>query len=733
MGCKCAAICLRRVHLSSTVTEKAKEECNPVEQYTSPSSIATEEERKCTVEAKIKDDLTKRKQRRFFRSSDVWYRRIVRPLSRKTSLISYQESFKRRVLNPAGIPVQQLSGLHEVFVPKYCHYSPLVGMIFSYNNFIDNLYRDGDSNEPAVALVRSMFHALPGDVVQPTHLGKCVAAHLSAAIIGEIFRVVEQTETQDSRRLTKRLSTAIMTHRDYQEKQKRLVADLTTAEADLEALSRRDEESKPVRNKIKKLEGEVIKKLRHQIKRAKEASEHENEKNHILDLNNEVQRLRDVMEVALQEVEELRKSIVTSADFKVARKTVRRAQDMIKLEEQNRDAFMRQLADSFSTYEAAGAGSSRALPKYTTTAILLAFIWRKYDCIDSLNDYFQVMEQVGALNCDFATVAARIERNRSLSANTLAKTRFPHYVKWTSTHIADAAMLAILKPGVSRRPRVIPFSYIKWAHYSEFADCGETALRNFFNQLLFNPATGRFDYELLSELKNEYYPRMQNKLIRFYEKYSRPQDCDCHLAAKDWIHVVSGLNRCAADGPFIRYRRERRQQNIASPLSNLLNVFNALLGVATFDHAQLKEAIQHINELRGWDLRIDTSRIRDDGFGIVDLSDGHVRYELQSFRPVHFGFSQEETMEIDSLGRNNFKVFKGLQKYSCGAPKFARESPAYFQQLSLASLFVPHDQLCKKDSRFFRKESSHVRATFADLSTSSSQTAAHNSGLKPSL
>lgn len=733
MGYKCAPICLRRAHLSSAATQNATKKCNPLEQDTSVTSTATDEERKGIAEAKIKNDL-KRHQRRAFRSSDVWYRRIVKPLARKTPLLSYQDSFKRRVLNPAGIPVQQLSGLHEVFLPEYCQYSPLVGMIFSYNNFIDNLYRDGDSNEAAVVLVRSLFHALPGGVVQPTHLGKCVGAHLSAAIIGEIFRVVEQTDPQDCRSLVKRLSTTITTHRDYQEEVQRLVDGLTKAEADLKALSRRDEESKPTRSKIRKLEGEVIKRLRHQIKRAEKALENEKEAQYILTLKSEIKRLNDAMGVALQEIEELRKRIVTSGDFKVARKAVNRARDMIQLEEQNRDAFMCQLADTFSTYELAGACSSRALPKYTTTAILLGFIWRKYDSIDSLNDYFQVMKQVGALNCDFATVAARIEANLSLSANTLARTTFPRYRKWSSSHISDAVMMVILKPGVSRRPRVIPFSYVKWAQYSEFADCGETALRNLFNQLLFNPATGRFDFELLSELKEEYYPRMQNKLIDFYEKHSRPQDCDSHLAAKDWIRVVSKLNRVASHGPFIRYRREKRQQNIASPLSNLLNVFYALLGVAPLDQAQLKEVIQHINQLRGWDLRIDTSRIRDNGFGIVGLSDGHVCYELQSFKPVHFGFSQVETLELDSLGRRNFTVFQGLQKYSCGPPKFANEKPAYFQQLSLASLFVPYDLQCKKDSRFFRREASCLRTTFADLVTSSSLTGAPSSrSFKPSL
>jgi len=150
--------------------------------------------------------------------SDVWYRCFLKPMTRKHRPVPYRDSFQRRVLQQIGIPVAQLNcGLHGIFRrPEY----PLIGMVFTYNNFIDNLYRygeDEDAKEPAVQLIRMLFHALPGEDIQTTHLGGCAGAHLTPSIIGRVFEAWEAAkpdityEYYKQQRLGSRLGRAVPT------------------------------------------------------------------------------------------------------------------------------------------------------------------------------------------------------------------------------------------------------------------------------------------------------------------------------------------------------------------------------------------------------------------------------------------------------------------------------------------------------------------------------------------
>jgi hypothetical protein len=220
----------------------------------------------------------------------------------------------------------------------------------------------------------------------------------------------------------------------------------------------------------------------------------------------------------------------------------------------------------------------------------------------------------------------------------------------------------------------------------------------------------------LSELREKYYPDVNPKLIEFYTQHPYPQDAASHDAARDWINVVSRLNEGRKSNALsIRYRREKQEQNIASPLSNVLRVFNALFGIEPLDHSSLPQVVRQINEIQNSRLDIDISALKESGFGIVSLSDGMVRYELQSYKPVHFGFVQAETLQSETAGRYDYRIFCQLMRHSCANPVAAPDDPAYFEQLSLASLFVPYQLQRKKTKRFFRESPPHYLMLFADL------------------
>jgi hypothetical protein len=568
-----------------------------------------------------------------------------------------------------------------------------------------------------------LFHILPGGEIQTTHLASSPGAHLSADFVGKMFECVDELTlslaktpvavTQQA--LADELLRLLVTHADYKGGRQQLLEEVQKAASALATLQQRDADSKSVRAEIKRLEGDVIKVCRHKIKKIIKELLTGNPES-VEQLEHEIVEQDVIMDETKKEVVQLHTHIVTSLDFKLARKALRRAKDAVTLEEENRAKLTETLAKCWCSYDLDDA-QPQGLPKYTTTAILQAYLWRKYDSIQALKGYFESISRLGALNCPIASVFAVLDRSDAFHVDRDAGYLVPkHHKSWSAHDIGSAAVIITGKPGVVNRPPVIPFSYITWANYTEFPDCGETALRNLVNQILYNPSTGTFDHDLLSELQAKHYPDMNPKLLEFYTQHPYPQDAASHDAARDWINVVSGLNKGRGSNALtIRYRRERQEQNIASPLSNVLRVFNALFGIEPLDHVSLPEVVHHINEIQNIKLDVDMSGLKESGFGIVSLSDGMVRYEMQSYKPVHFGFIQAETLQSEAAGRYDYHAFCQLMRHTCAYPVAAPEDPAYFEQLSVASMFVPYQLQRNKIKRFFRESPLHYLLLFADL------------------
>jgi hypothetical protein len=646
----------------------------------------------------------KEKQKSLREFKDVWYRPLLRPLAYHRSF-SYYDSFTRRVLRPVGIPVEDLRELHETFKPSHRIYSPLFGMIFNYNNFIDNAYKFGDSDETAVQLIRLMFHLLPGGDIHTTHIGSCPAAHFSAGIIGRIFETFENLKCELSDltvkdrvgKLSDELVRMIINHPDYVEEIRKLHQNVQRAEEHLRTLEKREKDASEIRHTIKILEGDEIKRSRHVMKRLQNELQNASECRRE-ELYTEIKRHNDNVDAALKKVVELRKLIVTSNDFKVARKTIRRAETAVVLEEESRLSLTSLIALSFCSYDLEES-SPMMLPKFTTTVILQAYIWRKFNSIEALVDYFQSMDRIHALNVPLIRIIESLRSSDSRSNVSRPQQLDLEICKvktlWTPRQIERAVVVSICKPDIGQRVPVVPFSYITWAAYSEFPDCGETALRNLMNQLLYNSNTKKFDVDLLFELREKHFPKMNRKLIEFYTKNSNPMECIDPLVAKEWISTVSGLNAGRNSGPMIKYRRELQQQNIASPLSNVLRVFNALMGIEPLDMNRLEEVVRRINELRGDShqcLQINSNGISDDGFGTVSITDGKVIYELQSYKPVHFAFVQTGSMRSGRVGQSNYRMFRNLMAHASSQITSweCQSDLERFEQLALASIFVPY-------------------------------------------
>ena len=716
-------------------------------------------ERRTTIrcEGPTEHALPPKKQKQ---SNNVWYRNFLKPFIWETRP-TYKDAFRRRITQTVGIPGDEIEGLHAIFKADYRQYSPLQGMIFSYNHFVNNLYRYGDKErEPAVALIQELFHVLPGGEIQPTHAGRNSGSHLTPSLIGDVFEELERMKSNSQgekdfdtirQKLSGNLAGIINNHVDYQLDTDKLQEDVRKAEVALEELHQKEEDATEVRQRIKVLEGDVIKANRHHIKRLKKDLKGADPDRKTV-IEAEIQQRIEQNDQTELELAELRTKIVTSLDFKVARKTLKRAQDAADLERKSRVSIANIITTSFCTYEFDFPDVAPAnLPKFSTTAILLSFLWRKYDSISAFERYFESMSRMNALNVSLSAVLellnkrysnsycssdhndgsasashSAIDQNASLDSDSDNSHRHNRGARvWSPATVEKATRITIGNPGNNDRPAVMVFSYVTWAAYSEFPDCGETALRNLFNQLVYNPDTGKFDNELLVELKEKYYPDMSQLLINFYKKNDKPQDSAHSNAAVEWIDVVSKLNSLRGwtkdNALQIKYRRDKEEQNLASPLRNALKVVNALCGVDDVEGAMLVRQIAYqINELRDLELTVDLSGVKDDGFGILGLTaDGKVRYELQSYKPVHFGFVQAERLNNKKselgAGRRDFRAFRRLMRHSNLPPRASFKDLGFFEQLALASLFVPYKLRRDTVGRFFHNVPAHYALLFVDF------------------
>ena len=297
--------------------------------------------------------------------------------------------------------------LHKAFIPRLRHYSPLQGKIFICNGLVIDLYRypsrdqpllwrqQQHRREPGVDLVHHLFEASAdgeieqGQVIQaifscamgrrqqqgqesnPFHR---VGAHLSPAFIGEFFETME--------RLRNNLAFAF--HKD----------DMGVVRQELSQVLfdqiGNDSEYRLVR---KQLDDQVsnahvaLLPLEHKINGRKKQNRH-------LIPSHPLTAVTDVQQYV---------------NYMGLQQDLRTAQLAVRMEEENRRAFASTLVDCFFTYEL-GYGRPSNLPKFSTTAILLSYLWDKYHTRpEAFRGYVQAMSRLGALNCSVEDALTLLE------------------------------------------------------------------------------------------------------------------------------------------------------------------------------------------------------------------------------------------------------------------------------------------------------------------------------------
>src|SRR5205085_2460358 len=119
---------------------------------------------------------------------------------------------------------------------------------------------------------------------------------------------------------------------------------------------------------------------------------------------------------------------------------------------------------------------------------------------------------------------------------------------------------------------------------NKFADCGETSLRNFFNFILFNSNTGKFDFHKLQSIQERADGKIHidPSLIKFYEDHPDPSKASEQTVRDDWALVVAP-HPTPFEGVSYLSPREAPKCEIKDGSENMLQVLKGLLHADHWD------------------------------------------------------------------------------------------------------------------------------------------------------
>ncbi len=107
----------------------------------------------------------------------------------------------------------------------------------------------------------------------------------------------------------------------------------------------------------------------------------------------------------------------------------------------------------------------------------------------------------------------------------------------------------------------------------DFADCGETSIRNFFNIVLKNPSAQKFDTSFIKIKAETKKLAINPGFLEFYETHSQLNDLSNQKIHNEWANVVSKL-------PKVLYKQPTETSsycNLTGGLPSMLSLFGELL------------------------------------------------------------------------------------------------------------------------------------------------------------
>jgi hypothetical protein len=353
-------------------------------------------------------------------------------------------------------------------------------------------------------------------------------------------------------------------------------------------------------------------------------------------------------------------------------------------------------------------GQDRKYPEHFVEHILLGLFWSKAK--NEKSEFLQLLVEIPhAVNYENTDLPASALHNSACVENDYESDDYKRAViRFEKSKSSDHFIACLL--GDPELSAYLAYSYQIWGDYlppvidygnvnftlqdggvEEFADCGETSLRNFFNIVLKNQNTQKLDASFLRDLAANRNLKVSPELIEFYERNTSLSNLEASELHDQWAKVVSGLSE-------VGYLQPRADSvcNITGGLESVLTVFNALIFSNDSDFEELSN-IKKLNLLvetfsrpefkLTWDL------VDDDSSKVTRANIGFtVRFYINGIPQFTWQFSRGH-FEVASLGstRSDWRMELSIplfKEFAKTNNSLVTKNPGFNKSLSCLSWFT---------------------------------------------
>lgn len=281
-------------------------------------------------------------------------------------------------------------------------------------------------------------------------------------------------------------------------------------------------------------------------------------------------------------------------------------------------------------------------PPHITQAVLLGFIYKSYSEDRSLLHYFYEQLNNG-LDKKFLVDNKNIDPNDSYPDSMNADDALKVVIDVTkklpvspNSYLADFLYYPMFVRALPKplNDATIRYEYKPGIFTPSMPNCMENTLHNLFNLLSYNPATVKFDLNILAHRMNKFVDNgtiktesFNKDLIAFFEKFSSLNTAGSIAAHEAWLRIISNIPYIAymrnidgtsgkvtysKDAGYIRlsthdalpqeledFVRSKNYEVLGADeygyelmpsIRNLIVLFNHLLNLGLFDHEPLEKA-----------------------------------------------------------------------------------------------------------------------------------------------
>lgn len=331
--------------------------------------------------------------------------------------------------------------------------------------------------------------------------------------------------------------------------------------------------------------------------------------------------------------------------IKKIRENYKKLREKSNLSLQSTERFINLLIEAEAEEQKNTPLAERVFPQNFTKSLLLAHLYRsgtKQDLVKFLTQLHQYFPE----KIDLKAVEMLPDQKYNnyeisnfdtlIGINNLAQ---PFYRKTLKDNIPTAQYVATRVANL-KYEKSCPLALQGRNSYKSsqsFPDCGETALRNFFNFILQNNNTEEFDLTLLPETI-----KPTEEFINFYTTHKRYTDVNQPQTAQDWVNVVSGRDN-------IIYVLQNCEIEILA--NNFLTFINSVLNINA-------TSFQHLGQLLSTPMRTVSLQSNGNEITISLNSNGEILDSKLIIIPMlHAEFSSTALKSKASNENNNIRAW----------------------------------------------------------------------------